>query len=61
MKLLNEILFRLPEYRELTAHLDAGRSPVAVAGLSPVHRAHLAAALGAQTGRPVLLLCPGGA
>ena len=58
MKLLNEILFRLPEYRELTAHLDAGRSPVAVAGLSPVHRAHLAAALGEQTGRPVLLLCP---
>ncbi|MCD7929267.1 MAG: transcription-repair coupling factor, partial [Clostridiales bacterium] len=58
MKPLTTVLQSLPEFRELTAQLDAGRSPVAVAGLTTVHRAHLAAALWETTGRPVVLLCP---
>ena len=58
MKQLNQILFRQPAFRELTAQLDAGRSPVAVSGLSGVHRAHLAAALREQLDCPVVLLCP---
>ncbi|MCD8146432.1 MAG: transcription-repair coupling factor [Clostridiales bacterium] len=58
MKPLTTVLQPLPEFRELTAQLDAGRSPVAVAGLTTVHRAHLAAALRETTGRPVVLLCP---
>ncbi len=58
MKPLTTVLQSLPEFRELTAQLDAGRSPVAVAGLTTVHRAHLAAALREATGRPIVLLCP---
>ena len=58
MKLLNQILPRLPEYQELVAQLDAGRSPVEVSGLSGVHRAHLAAALREQMDCPVVLICP---
>ncbi|MCD7838315.1 MAG: transcription-repair coupling factor, partial [Clostridiales bacterium] len=58
MKPLTTVLQSLPEFRELTAQLDAGRSPVAVAGLTTVHRAHLAAALREATGRPLVLLCP---
>lgn len=58
MKPLTTVMQSLPEFRELTAQLDAGRSPVAVVGLTTVHRAHLAAALRAATGRPLVLLCP---
>ncbi|MCD8050438.1 MAG: transcription-repair coupling factor [Clostridiales bacterium] len=58
MKPLTTVLQSLPEFRELTAQLDAGRSPVAVAGLTTVHRSHLAAALREDTGRPIVLLCP---
>ncbi|MBQ9166236.1 MAG: transcription-repair coupling factor, partial [Oscillospiraceae bacterium] len=45
-------------YQELAAKLDAGRSPVEVSGLSGVHRAHLAAALGEQMECPVILIVP---
>ena len=58
MRKLTEILFQLPEYNDLTAQIEAGRCPVAVSGLSGVHRAHIAAALRQSTGRPVVLLCP---
>ncbi|MDO5142161.1 MAG: transcription-repair coupling factor [Eubacteriales bacterium] len=46
----------LKEYAQLKKALDEGQSPLLVVGLSPVHKAHLAAALGLDTGRPVLLL-----
>ena len=58
MKQLTQILSRLPEYRELCAKLDGGRSPVEVSGLSGVHRAHMAAALSADLEAPVVVLCP---
>jgi len=57
MKQLLNILEQVPEFGQLLASLENGRSPVAVSGLSPVHRAHFAAALGHHTGRPVVLVC----
>ena len=60
MKQLTQILSRLPEYRELCAKLDGGRSPVEVSGLSGVHRAHMAAALSADLEAPVVGAAQGG-
>ncbi len=57
MKLLPSVLQKLPEFQALFAALESGKSPVAVSGLSQVHRAHFAAALREATGRPVALLC----
>ena len=57
MKKLLNILEYVPEFGQLLANLENGRSPVAVSGLSPVHRAHFAAGLGLNTGRPVVLVC----
>ena len=45
MKLLLNILNEVPEFARLASNLEAGRSPVEVSGLSPVHRAHFAAGL----------------
>ena len=38
---------------QLLAALDSGQSPAAVSGLAAVHRAHFAACLGQESGRPV--------
>ena len=57
MKQLLNILEQVPEFEQLLANLENGRSPVAVSGLSPVHRAHFAAGLGYKTERPVVLVC----
>jgi transcription-repair coupling factor (superfamily II helicase) len=57
MKLLTSILQPIPEFQQLLAAIDSGRCPAAVSGLSPVHRAHFAAALRETTGRPVVLVC----
>jgi len=57
VKRLNEAVAGLPEVQELLQSIDAGRCPVAVSGLAPVHRALVAAALRQATGRPLLLLC----
>ena len=57
MKLLNAMLKHLPEYNALLAAMDNGACPAAVSGLSPVHRAHFAAALLSDTARPVVLVC----
>ena len=57
MKQLLNILDQVPEFGQLLANLENGRSPVAVSGLSPVHRAHFAAGLGEKTGRPIVMVC----
>ncbi|MCI8538364.1 MAG: transcription-repair coupling factor [Oscillospiraceae bacterium] len=57
MQKLLSILDKVPEFENLLRQIDAGRCPVALSGLSAVHRAHFAAALQAKTGRPVVVLC----
>ena len=57
MDVLSRAIAALPEVQELLLNLDAGRSPVAVSGLSPVHRALIAAALHHSSQRPIVLLC----
>ena len=57
MKQLLNILNTVPEFARLAADLESGRSPVEVAGLSPVHRAHFAAGLLERLDCPVVLVC----
>ena len=57
MKMLLNILDAVPEFTRLAANLESGRSPVEVAGLSPVHRAHFAAGLLERLDCPVVLVC----
>ena len=38
-------LWQMPELQEIWNHIETGETPVTVTGLSPVHRAQLAAAL----------------
>ena len=57
MNKLNEALASLPEVRELLLSLDAGTSPIAVSGLSGVHRAQLTAAVRHKTQRTLLIVC----
>ena len=56
MKALSKAIAALPELKELCSDLEAGQGPVAISGLSGVHRAQLGAAV-RLTGRPVLALC----
>ena len=57
MKQLGAALAALPEVRELLLSLDAGTSPIAVSGLSSVHRAQLSAAVRQKMQRPLLVVC----
>jgi len=57
MKLLTAAANRLPEMQELTAALEAGRSPVLLSGAAAIHRTHLAAGLALTTGRPTVVVC----
>lgn len=42
----------LNEYKSLKKAVDEGKTPVLTVGLSAIHKANLAAALGADTARP---------
>ena len=57
MKLLTSIVNQIPEFQKLLAAIDGGGCPAAVSGLAPIHRAHFAAAIRQETGRPVVLIC----
>ena len=57
MKELLHILQQVPQFAPLAQGLEEGKSPAAVSGLSPVHRAHFAAGLGVALDRPVVLVC----
>ncbi len=57
MKLLASIVNQIPEFQRLRQAIDSGASPVACSGLSPIHRAHFAAALRQAEQRPVVLVC----
>ena len=57
MEILRSVLQQLPEFQQLLSALDSGQSPAAVSGLAAVHRAHFAACLGQESGRPVVVVC----
>ena len=57
MRGLVEEIRSLPQIRELTQALTGRERCAAVTGLAPVHRAMVTAAVLAETGRPVLVLC----
>ncbi len=58
MQALTAALLREAPFTRSLAALEAGRSPVLLSGTGPVHRSHIAAALRAQTGRSVVVVCP---
>ena len=57
MRGLVEEIRSLPQIRELTQALTGRERCAAVTGLAPVHRAMVTAAVLAEAGRPVLVLC----
>ena len=57
MRPLLSALQDIPEYRALAAAVDNGACPAALTGLSAVHRAHFAAGLRQELGRPVAVVC----
>ena len=57
MKPLLSALNDIPEYRSLLAAIDNGACPTAFSGLSAVHRAHFAAGIRQELGRPVVVVC----
>ena len=54
---LVSVVRELPEFQTLAAAMDGGACPVAFTGLSPVHRAHMAAGLRREQGRSVVVIC----
>ncbi len=57
MQQLLHTLLKIPEVEALSAAVERGDCPAAVTGLSPVHRAQVAAALAQAGGRPLVLIC----
>ena len=58
MKLLIKEILKNKEVAALPGLLESGGLPALISGLSPVHRANLAAALQLETERPLFVLCP---
>ena len=54
---LTKALSAEPEIRRLIAGIEAGSCPAVISGLSEIHRAHMAAAIRAETMRPVAVIC----
>jgi len=57
MRQLLDTLLKIPECASLVSALSGGDFPAAVTGLAPIHRAQLAAALSAASGRPLVMVC----
>ena len=57
MKELAAMAAEIEEFQRLAAAVDGGGCPAAFTGLSPVHRAHMAAGLRQALGRSVVVLC----
>ena len=57
MLTLAKALLDDPNFRRLTAGIDAGACPAVISGLSEIHRAHATAAIRAATMRPVAVIC----
>ncbi len=57
MHILTQALNLEVPFQKSLAALEAGRSPVLLSGTGPIHRAHIASALRAFTGRSVVIVC----
>ena len=57
MEQLLQTLLRIPEAGALAAAVEGGGCPAAITGLGPVHRAQIAAAVAAESGRPLVMVC----
>ena len=57
MELLLKKLLEIPEAAALAEAVERGGCPAAVTGLSPVHKAQMAAALARAGGRPLVMVC----
>ena len=57
MELLLKKLLEIPEAAALAEAVERGDCPAAVTGLSPVHKAQMAAALARAGGRPLVMVC----
>jgi len=58
MKLLVNQILENKEVAALPSLLESGGLPALISGLSPVHRANLAAALKMECDRPLFVICP---
>jgi len=56
MKELTKRLFELKELNEFKTKLAAGRTPILLTGLSSVHKAHVIAAIRAETGKSCIVI-----
>ncbi len=56
MKFLDNVLLKIPEYRELLRSVELSRLPACVTGLSTVHKAHLIYSLCRQTRSGALVI-----
>ena len=56
MKFLDNIFYKIPEYRELSRAIDLSRLPACVTGLSTVHKSHLIYSLCREKQAPALVI-----
>lgn len=57
MEKITELIKKLPEYKQLHDAVYTATTPVAVVGVSAIHKAHLIAALKSDMKRPVVVIC----
>ena len=57
MLTLAKSLLEESDFRRLVSGIEAGACPAVINGLSEIHRAHVAAAIRAETMRPILVIC----
>ena len=57
MLILAKSLLEEPDFRRLISGIEAGACPAVINGLSEIHRAHIAAAIRAETMRPIAVIC----
>ncbi|MCD8356196.1 MAG: transcription-repair coupling factor [Clostridia bacterium] len=58
MERITQLITDLTEYDTITESIRNGKTPVEVTGLSPIHKANLAAALAGQLHRQAIVICP---
>ncbi len=58
LRAICDVITRSPEFIEIEKKIADGQCPIAVGGLSGIHKAHIASALARRTGRPVFLVTP---